>query len=1122
MATEVLELQVRATGVSQSSNQFDQLTRSVSGVRSALGFLRNALVVFSAIRAFSGVVGLIDAFTEMTTKLKLVTNNTEELTAVTQALFNVSQETRTSFESNVTLFNRVARATTFLHLTYSQLIDTTRTVAQLIQLSGATTAEATGSLIQFSQALAANNLSGDELRSTLENFPKLADVIGKEFGIAGAALRGFVNAHPGAITTEKIIDAIRKATSTTNEEFKKTLPTISQGFILVANSITLFIGRLNQVSGVGGIIFEALKKVAENIDLVITALLALGALAIFNVLANQVLFFATSVGQAGSIILGVFNFILGSVGTLTRAIFVLGVGLTNIFAGNAVAGASTLVTSLTAIGSAAKVGAVAIAQFAIAFVGFVAQSAAAAISLARFIALSIALGSIGAAARIAAFSTELATGAAIVARFAGTLPALVSGFSGLGSALLAAAAAMGRLALATLANPLFLGAAIVIAVIIGLFFLLRDSVGKLIDSFGGLRGIVNSTFALIETSISLLFNHFDLLWKAIAEQAFNAFESIKGVILGALDTVSVAIKTVSLGQLDLGTFDFKAAQSQFAGAGQELSDTFKKNFTENLAADPLKQTEDGVASGLKFIKGLLNPADINNSVLGNKPPGQDTPKPDSTNKSKLQSLQQQVESFIGRVDPFFEINSKIDKMKTLFEKARDAGVDIPAILARAGIASKQVVFDRIEREELGVGNATAYYESTVKLLDSALKRVNLTQNEYTEAIIKNRIVFLEAQRDVASGIELAKKQIDLENANQTKIAADTIRNALAESQATEQLGTKIAALAIAKKDGTLSAEQHTLALRRETDAVLEQQRDFGSGIQLAKDAITDQLTNGKEIAKQVVTDALSQKTALQLLAEQTKALTAAKNDGTLSEEQFARALRDTQIAALDTQTDTASGFARGMLKVQKDLSDTAKLSEQVVTDAFGGMTDALVTFAQTGKLSLSDLFNTIEKDLLKLAISESITKPLAGLLGVGGGQSAGGGGLLGGLFNTVAGSAGTTPSTGGLFGSLFSGGTGGGLFSGLFGAATGGSFLVGGQGGTDSQLVAFRATPNERVSIDRPGQDNRAPGTSPAVVQATVAIHVHGVTDADSFSRSADQVAARAGQAVNRALARNG
>ncbi|WP_306130996.1 phage tail length tape measure family protein [Roseovarius sp. MMSF_3350] len=54
---------------------------------------------------------------------------------------------------------------------------------------------------------------------------------------------------------------------------------------------------------------------------------------------------------------------------------------------------------------------------------------------------------------------------------------------------------------------------------------------------------------------------------------------------------------------------------------------------------------------------------------------------------------------------------------------------------------------------------------------------------------------------------------------------------------------------------------------------------------------------------------------------------------------------------------------------------------------------------------------------------------------------------------------------GSFFGSLLSGAIGG-----LLGFADGGSFNVGGVGGIDSQVVAFRASPNEHVSITKPGQ----------------------------------------------------
>ena len=53
---------------------------------------------------------------------------------------------------------------------------------------------------------------------------------------------------------------------------------------------------------------------------------------------------------------------------------------------------------------------------------------------------------------------------------------------------------------------------------------------------------------------------------------------------------------------------------------------------------------------------------------------------------------------------------------------------------------------------------------------------------------------------------------------------------------------------------------------------------------------------------------------------------------------------------------------------------------------------------------------------------------------------------------------------------------GGGVLAGMMGFASGGSFDVGGQGGTDSQVVAFKASPNERVTVSTPGQQGGGGG----------------------------------------------
>ncbi len=66
----------------------------------------------------------------------------------------------------------------------------------------------------------------------------------------------------------------------------------------------------------------------------------------------------------------------------------------------------------------------------------------------------------------------------------------------------------------------------------------------------------------------------------------------------------------------------------------------------------------------------------------------------------------------------------------------------------------------------------------------------------------------------------------------------------------------------------------------------------------------------------------------------------------------------------------------------------------------------------------------------------------------------------------------------------------------LAGFATGGSFTVGGNGGVDSQVVAFKATPGERVSVSTPGKVASASGG--------VFVSVHNYSSAQATTRTTD------------------
>ena len=66
-------------------------------------------------------------------------------------------------------------------------------------------------------------------------------------------------------------------------------------------------------------------------------------------------------------------------------------------------------------------------------------------------------------------------------------------------------------------------------------------------------------------------------------------------------------------------------------------------------------------------------------------------------------------------------------------------------------------------------------------------------------------------------------------------------------------------------------------------------------------------------------------------------------------------------------------------KFKESMMDVGGQVADVVISAFKKMEDALVEFVMTGKLQFKDFANSIIRDMVRIAIQQSITKPLAGM-----------------------------------------------------------------------------------------------------------------------------------------------
>jgi len=80
---------------------------------------------------------------------------------------------------------------------------------------------------------------------------------------------------------------------------------------------------------------------------------------------------------------------------------------------------------------------------------------------------------------------------------------------------------------------------------------------------------------------------------------------------------------------------------------------------------------------------------------------------------------------------------------------------------------------------------------------------------------------------------------------------------------------------------------------------------------------------------------------------------------------------------LKQEADWSKGASESIANYLSEIENVAKASENMFTNAFKNMEDALVNFVKTGKLDFASLADSIINDMIRIAIQQTITKPLA-------------------------------------------------------------------------------------------------------------------------------------------------
>lgn len=276
MTTENIHVQVTTGGADAASkaianvgNSAERSGQQVDTFNNFLGKMKLALATLGIGLTIQEIVGMADSFTHMQNQLRFAVENMSELREVQHKLFEISQETSTSFKDNVEIFSKLTQGGKQYQFTAQEMLQVTQTLAQAMDAAGAGSEEASGAIKALARSIASGEVNGRAMVQVFQSLPIVMRAIAEHKNAPLDALNELAAA--GQLTGKDILEALQKSDLIVKAQAQK-IDTISDGWTRVKNALVLYMGELNQAHGASQILVQTMTFLASNLDTIVKLL----------------------------------------------------------------------------------------------------------------------------------------------------------------------------------------------------------------------------------------------------------------------------------------------------------------------------------------------------------------------------------------------------------------------------------------------------------------------------------------------------------------------------------------------------------------------------------------------------------------------------------------------------------------------------------------------------------------------------------------------------------------------------------------------------------------------------------------------------------------------------------
>lgn len=234
----------------RTADAADRTHNKFSALSSMSGMLATALSAIGVGLLVREFIQTADAVSLMDARLKLAMGNMEDFEQAQRDVYAIAQKNNVSLASTAALYTKLADPIRNAGGGVKEIRGIVDAFSTSLRISGASSEEASSSILQFGQAMAAGVLSGDEFKSLAESSPVFMKALAEGMGVPVGNLKKL--GAEGKLTADIVGNSLLGSLTKLNAQAANLPDTFGGAMTRFKNDLTIAIRDLNSDTSVTG------------------------------------------------------------------------------------------------------------------------------------------------------------------------------------------------------------------------------------------------------------------------------------------------------------------------------------------------------------------------------------------------------------------------------------------------------------------------------------------------------------------------------------------------------------------------------------------------------------------------------------------------------------------------------------------------------------------------------------------------------------------------------------------------------------------------------------------------------------------------------------------------------